>query len=155
MQNTLGQKQAEYIGKSVYYATISDLTKKIESNADSLQKVTTAVPSDVSLSSLVYFLQKKASEAGLVTKLVVFSKVTQASKDKKLKIVTMTVNVSGNYQGLKAFLLSLEKSSRLFEINAIRFNSPQPLSRPNQLQNQQQLYDFNLEMQTQVFETLN
>jgi Tfp pilus assembly protein PilO len=75
LRTVLGQKQAEFSGKSLYYATIADLTGKIENNSVALDKINSALPDDFYLSTLVYFLQKKADDAGLITKLIVFSKV--------------------------------------------------------------------------------
>ncbi len=151
LKNTLGQKQAEYTGKSEYYAKVADLNSKIESNRSSLEKINSALPDDFYLSSLVYFMQQKASDAGLVTKLVVFSKVPPRTTDKKPRTATFSVNVSGNYQGLKNFLASLDKSARLFEVNAISFSSLQNSQKTNQLKNQNQIYDFNLQLEIQAY----
>ncbi|MBX4200950.1 type 4a pilus biogenesis protein PilO [Candidatus Parcubacteria bacterium] len=151
LKNTLAQKQSEYTGKSEYYAKVNELTSKIESNSVAIEKISSALPDDFYLSSLVYFLQKKASDAGLVAKLISFSKVSPKTADKKPRIGTFSVNVSGNYQGLKNFLESLDKSSRLFEVNSISFSSQQNSQKTNQLKNQAQIYDFNLQLETQAY----
>lgn len=147
LQNTLAKKQAEYDGKSVYYAKISELIKNIESKNDALEKINSALPSNFSLSSLVYFLQKKAAEAGLVTKLIVFSKIPAKASDKKIGTINFTVNLFGNYQNLKDFIGALDKSSRLFNVNSINFTSAnaQNLNQPT---NKLQTYNFNLEIET-------
>lgn len=152
LQETVSQKQAEFTGKSNYYATIADLTQKIESNPESVAKINSALPPDFYLSSLVYFLQQKASEAGLVARLVVFSKITEPLPDRKPRSVNFTVNVAGNYQGLKTFLDSLDTSSRLFEVNSIYFRSESASDTSQKpIKISQKTYSFSIELETRAY----
>ena len=159
LQTKLYEKQATYNGESAYYAKLSELVKDIESRKDVLEKIDSALPPDTSFAPLLYFLQKKGDESGLVVKSVTFSQalqgpygqVLQESSDKKIKNVMFTLNLSGNYQGLKKFLASLEKSARLFQVDDISFLSQEPLRGTTQLQSKLQVYDFKLDVKTQTY----
>src|SRR5437660_174941 len=95
LQDMLAQKEAEYNANTAYYAKISELIKSIESRKDTLEKINSALPSDVSLAPLVYFFQKKATEAGLTTKSVMFSQISAATAKEDIRDITFTVTVSG------------------------------------------------------------
>lgn len=143
LQNNLAQKQIEYDGKSVYYSKIAELIKNIESKPDSLEKINSALSSDYYLSSLVYFFQKKGAENGLKVNSIALSQISAPATDNNIKDITFSIRLSGTYESLKKFLSSLDKSARLFEVNSISFsgtgNSPQ------------QIYDFNMEVQTHAY----
>jgi Tfp pilus assembly protein PilO len=148
LQASIVQKQAEYESKSAYYAKVDQTLAQIESKQESLQKVGSALPDDFTAGPVIDFIQQKAADAGLLVKLVVFSKISPSVTDKspqtvgqKVRDINFTVNVSGNYQGLKSFLASLDNSSRLFEANSIFFRSP---ITDTQIKNQGSIYDFNL-----------
>jgi len=158
LEKELFEKQTVHQDQSNYYGKVSDILQSIESRKDVLKKVEKALPADLSLGSLIYFLQKNAVEKELIVKSISFSKplsgisLKQAlpgESDKELRSIILTINLSGRYQGLKNFLTSLEKSDRLFEVNAISFTPIQSLSKgllPN-LDN----YDFKLEIKTHTY----
>jgi|SRR3989344_923190 len=171
LQAKLLTKQSEYSGKSMYYEKLSDIFLDIDKRKDVLQKVDDALPSNVSFSSLTYFLQKTASESGLIIKSITFleipasgySQSSPTSQDQSLssnsinnqvKDITFTIEISGNYQGLKNFLSSLEKSSRLFEMDTISFSTAsaeQSTQGQPKLENQSQTYGFNLTVKTHSY----
>jgi len=129
LQATLAQKQAEYNSKSVYYGKISDEVKNIQSRADVTEKINAALPSAFSYANVVYFLQQSASANGLDIKSLVFSPITltntDANTNSNVKSVGITLDVGGTYPGFKAFLASLDKSERLFEVDSINFSASQ------------------------------
>lgn len=151
LQNNLAQKQAEYNGKSIYYAKIAEIIEIIEGKKDTLEKINSALPSNFSIASLVYFFQKKGSEVGLVVKSITLSQISIPTSEERFKNIIFKVNLSGNYQGLKNFLSSLDKSARLFEVNYISFISSEISQSLKQSKNQQQTYDFQLEVQTHAY----
>jgi Tfp pilus assembly protein PilO len=73
LELNLETRQAQYANQSSYYAKTSETLSKIENNQDALAKINSALPSELSLSSIVYFLQKKGAEAGMSVKSVTFS----------------------------------------------------------------------------------
>ncbi len=154
LQNNLGQKQAEYDGKSVYYAKVSELIASIESRTDALEKINSALSSDFSFAPIASFLQQKGVENGLTIQSIMFSQISPTTTNQKVKDVTFTVNVSGNYQGLKNFVSSLDTSARLFEVNSMNFSLSSPSIVSNdikQSKNQQQTYSLKLEVVTHTY----
>ncbi len=151
LQNNLAQKQEEYDVKSVYYAKISETIKSIDSRKDVLKKINSALPSDFFLAPLVYFFQKKGAEAGLIVKSITLSQISPATLKKEVRNITFKINLSGNYQNLKNFLSSLDESERLFEVNSISFKSPVISQDLKQPKNQQQTYNFELEVKTHTY----
>ncbi len=163
-QKKLIEKQAEYNGKLVYFKKISEIISEIENKKDSLQKINNALPDNTSFAPLVYFLQKKGSETGLILKSIVFSQVSptiynqqvaatlpDSGSAKEIKNIAFTVDVLGNYQGLKNFLAELENSARIFEVGTISFASQGAAAGFAQKKNQVEIYDFKLSLKTHTY----
>ncbi len=166
LKNRLVEKQAEYNGKSSYFKKISEVILEIESKKDSLEKIDNALPDRVSLAPIVYFLQKKGSETGLILKSIVFLQAASGFQraantanaslgdeagTKQIKDIAFTAELLGNYQGLKDFISSLEGSSRVFEVDTISFSSQQFLPEAVQKKSQSEIYDFKLSLKTHTY----
>jgi len=154
LQAKVAEKNAEYNGKSIYYQKISDLMLELENKQVALKKVESALPIDFSIASVAYFLQKKASESGLIIKSFNFSDTVSpnsAEQNKAIKDISFNIDLAGNYQGLKNFLYSLEKSSRIFEINTISFASLAPPQTGQPVKNPLPVYNFKLEIKTHSY----
>jgi len=147
----LVKKQLQYEGRTNYYSKLSGTLHNIEQNQDALDKIESALPSDVNLASTVYFLQGKARESKLAVESITFSQAglfrEEESSIQEVLNVIFKVELSGSYQGLKSFLSSLERSARLFEVNSISF-SP---SSANLAQRASQLYNFTMEIQAHTY----
>ncbi len=161
LQISSARKQIEYNGQFDYYTKLLGVLKNIQEKKDLLEKVDSALPSNFSFGTIVYFLQKKADKDGLTIKSMTFlqpqpvtsQQVLTEVSDKELKSVNFTVNLSGTYQSLKDFLASLERSARLFEVNTIFFarGEGESLSEEPQLLGQSQTYNFKLEIETYTY----
>lgn len=158
LEGILNERRAEYSGKSQYYTDIYETLRSIKEKKEVVEKIDSALPANVSFAQLVYFLQKKAVESGLVSRSVGFSQVASAAQTKasggagasnELKIVSLTVNLLGNYQGIKNFVMALEKSSRIFEVASISFGPADLLqaSNPDSLQ----VYNIRMELKTYTY----
>lgn len=154
----LAKKQAEYDGESSYYDRIRQVLSDVKSRKESLEKISSALPSDFSLASIIYFLQEKVAENGLILKSAIF---LQAAPDayganiseepaKQIKSASFNVDLTSNYQGLKNFLYSLENSARLFEVETISFQSSQSSGNINII-NGSQTYSFRLLLKTYTY----
>lgn len=158
LQLTLAEKLAEYNSKSDYFKDISKTYEDINKRRVVLEKIDSALPPNIAFAPLVYFLQRKGAENGIVNKSIAFSqvsKITTLASDskekssKELKIITINLDSLGTYQSLKNFLSSLEKSARLFEVESISFVSPSRLSGgASDPKNQLQSYNFRLVVKT-------
>jgi len=163
LQKQLIEKQSEYNGKSVYFQKIAQTILEIENKKDSLEKINNALPDSVAFAPLVYFLQTKGAETGLILQTITFSQIPVSSVDiqqtalpdtgglREVKEIGLTVSMLGNYQGLKNFLSALEKSSRIFEVNTISFASQSSAARASNQQNQSQIYNFALSLKTHTY----
>lgn len=155
----LREKQAAYNGQSIYYANIAKTLLEIDGRSDVLSKVESALPDEFALAPLLYFFQKKGTENGLVVKTVVFSRLDPASgnrattllpKEREVKNIVLTLDVFGNYQGLKNFLASIERSARILEVKSISFNTAD-VAFGNVAQGQAKTYNFKLEIVTHSY----
>ena len=146
LQNSLAEKQAEYDSKSAYYAKIQEIIENIKSKKEGLSKIDSALPSDSYLSSLVYFFQKKGTEAGLTISTMVLSQASASVQNKNIKDIAFNIRASGTYAGFKDFLSSLDKSARLFEVSSVSF-SGFGAAKPEI----QQTYEFNMEVHTHAY----
>ena len=154
----LKEKQATYNSQAIYFGNITKVLADIERRKDILEKVESALPNEFTLAPIIYFFQKKGSETGLDVRSIVFSRsissvsgvraTTAIVKEKEVKDIILTLDVLGNYQGLKNFLSSIEKSARIFEVKKISFVSSNPSSA---VQGQAKTYNFKLEITTHSY----
>ena len=149
MEVELVQKQLQYESRVDYYLKLSDILNKIEQNQDALGKINSALPSDFSLAPIVYFIDKKSEESGLIVKSITFSQQQnelEGFSNQNIKRILFKVDLSGSYDGLKKFLSSVEKSSRLFEVSSISFSTGQLVSPKSS-----KVYEFSLSLQTHTY----
>jgi len=158
LENALIQKQLDYEARADYYGKIFKILGEMKERKDVLGKIDSALPTDVSSSSLIYFLQTKGVENGLSVKAIVFpntapttyGKVAKKTNVKDIKNIVLGVGLSGSYQNLKKFLFSLDNSIHQMQVNSISFSSAQAPLDPK-LQNQPVTHDFRLEIQTYTY----
>lgn len=151
----IAEKEILYQKAEAYNANIFTLLSSIKEREEVLAKVDSALPSSFQFAPLIYFLQKRSSEHGLLLKSVTFSQSPvvygEATNETSaaVKEVVFALTISGAYEGMKGFLASLENSARLFEINKISFVSLQPTRSefgPSAIN------DFKLEMKAYSYE---
>lgn len=152
-QQQIGQKKAEFNLKYEYYSEVAKAYDDLHLRADAIKKIDNALPVQESYGKLIYFLQKTAGEAGLVMKNMTLSKSGDSSeKQRSIKEISFSSNVTGTYASLGNFLVLLEKSARIFEINSISFSSNSSAGKAvlvNQAQfESEQTYNFNVIIKT-------
>lgn len=127
LRTELGEKKAEYIAQYDYYSAISKVYFELQSRGEDIKKVDDALPQNSNFGEIIYFFQRTAEEKGLVVKNLFLSKSSKINPDKdsssKVKNITFSIDLLGNYSSLGNFITALEKSSRIFEITSISFNS--------------------------------
>ncbi len=125
LRQDIKEKRAELQSKATYLATLTQLSQKVNEYKAPLDKIDSAVPDSPELPTLFSFLQKVASQSGLVlTGLdVVLTPVGGSPKSAivglAIKETHLNLILSGSYPALKNFLSTLEKSSRLIEVESI------------------------------------
>ncbi len=125
LQIKLGEKKAEFNAKYAYYSEVAKVFYQLEERKDSVKVIDDALPDNPSFGRLMYFFQEKAKENGLIVKDLFLAKYALGSQTSTVKEIVFSFNITGTYVALKNFILSLEKSARLFEITSISFSSTQ------------------------------
>ncbi len=122
-QQKIGEKQAAYDAKFAYYSEIAKVYEQLMAKKDIVDKIDSAIPSNVSYGPLVYFFQKKGLENGLIVRGLFLTKASSINPESDIKEIIFSLDLLGGYSALKGFMSSLEKSARLFEISNISFGS--------------------------------
>ncbi len=120
-QIKLSKKEAEYRGRSAYFSDIASTYEKLKQKEEILKKIDSALPSSPALHSLVYFLQKKSLENGLIFLKANLLKISPIKEGSRIKETNFSFGVVGPYPAFKNFLMSLEKSARLIEVEDVSF----------------------------------
>lgn len=144
LQMQLGEKRAEYAAQVDYYAAIAATYASLQQHQDDIKKIDDALPQDPGLGKLIYFLQTAAKDNSLIVKDLFLSNSSLvnsgANTTSSVKDMIFSIDLSGNYQSLEGFIVSLENSSRIFEVTSISFASA---SGPP--------YNFNLQIKTHSY----
>lgn len=162
LQIELGEKKAEFNEKFDYYATIVKAYYELQNRPDDIEKINDALPPSPDLGELIYFLQQVAAENGLAVKDLSFSTSSfQSGKisNPGIKDIAFSMSVLATYRSLENFIISLEKSSRIFEVASISFGyssgtppqSSQSQSRTQTQSQPQQVYNFSLQIKTHSY----
>ena len=127
LQKQISEKQAEYRAQFAYYDSIAEVYAALGSHKSDIQKIDDALPQAPSLAKTAYLLQQDAQANGLVVKDLSLSKSapsgTGSGSSNSIKNIGLSMDLLGDYSSLESFVISLEKSSRLFEITSISFGS--------------------------------
>lgn len=114
-----------------------------------LSKINSALPMEFSADALFSFVQKKASENGLIITEVDLSEASSRNVIQEEGIVIdkigITVTVTGKYSSFKDFLLSVYKNSRLIEVKSITFDHNKEESESLDV------FDFKLELEASYY----
>lgn len=159
LRTELSEKTAEFNAEFDYYAAITRTHYDLQSRRDDIKKIDNALPSaeDVNLGKLIYFLQETAEGNGMIMKNLFLSKSSaadpKAGASEGVKDLIFSASVIGDYESLGKFIVSLEKSSRIFEVTNISFGSGSSSSlgsSQSQFQTQR-TYNFNLQIKTHSY----
>lgn len=157
LQTELGEKKAEFDAEHDYYAAIARTYYDLQSHQDDIKKIDDALPQDSDLGKVIYFIQETSKQNGMMVKDLFLSKMSsnsmQSGAGNSVNDIVFSIDLLGNYPSLYSFMISLEKSSRIFEITSVSFGSATaPLLGSSQSQFQiQQTYSFNLQIKTHSY----
>jgi Tfp pilus assembly protein PilO len=159
LQTELGQKKAEYNAQFDYYAAISKVYFDLQSRQDDIKKIDDALPTNPDLGKVIYYLQNTATENGMLIKDVFLSKSSQGNAQPQgsagyvMKDIVFSMDLLGDYPSLTRFMITLEQSSRIFEVTNISFGAAdQAQAQSSQSQFQiQQTFSFNLQVRTHSY----
>lgn len=124
LNKQLEMRKKEALVIESYYKGIHDNFNKLKEYQESLEKIDSALPADFFLPSLFNYLQKTSTENGLFLKSVnlsvVSKKETEEEIAKKIQEKYVSIELIGFYDAFENFLKSIEKSSRLIEIEEVQ-----------------------------------
>jgi len=133
LQTSIKAKELELESQKEYFSQIKEISEQFEEYTDSLDKISSAFPEVPSLPSLFNFLQTSASQTGLLSEQIILNSVSQGD-------IRITIKLSGSYAAFKDFLLVLEKSARMIDVEDVVFNSPK---------NTDEQFEFVVQIKTQ------
>lgn len=119
-----------------------ELESKLNENSENLKKVEWALPEKISIPQIFDFIKKSASENGLILNQFENFSENISKNYPNLKEISFSVSLAGNYLSFKNFISTLEKNSKIFEIEKATFRSPEKEDQP---------FNFNLEIKTYSF----
>jgi len=146
IQAVTREKESELKSLEDYFSSLEKTAKEVKSYPESLAKIDASLPPDPSVSSLFLFLQKKASENGLILKEVGGFSISPSIDNPKVKEVVISINLTGSYDSLKNFLSVIEEADRLIDVENIGFSYSQGKETGSQ-----NLFKFDLELKTHSF----
>jgi len=123
LSKKIGEKQAELQSKKEYFSNLKETSEELKNYEVQLSKIDSALPPDPGLPALFDFIQKASSQSGLVLKEISPSSTKLSQNFEGLQETESSLSVSGSYSSFKNFLLVLEKTARLIEIESISFSS--------------------------------
>ena len=140
---TLGEREAEFTGKSAYFIEVTRVHKELMLYKDNLEKIDTALPKKFSLATILNFLYKKSGESGLIFQGISVNKAISAGISTGVKEINLSMQILGSYTSLEKFINSLENSARIIEGENIAFSVSTPTIENPQ---SQQSYPISLEI---------
>jgi Tfp pilus assembly protein PilO len=130
IRNQVKARENELRSKQEYLANLAQVSEKLKEYEEQLDIIDSALPPDPSLPLFFDYLQKAASQNGLILTGMVHS---PTSSGEGIKITSVNLTVTGSYSSFKEFIGVLEKSARMIKINTFSFSAPED-----------EIYDFNL-----------
>ncbi len=128
----VSDKKAELQTFKNYVASINELKEVLKGQGESLEKIESALPDEFSLAEIFNFFQAKAEESGLIVKALNKSDskkqageepVLENAPQAGVKENYFAADLEGSVFALENFLSSLEKSSRMIEVEEMTIKS--------------------------------
>jgi len=133
----IDSKETELRYAKEHFSELKKLSQKLEEYQAQLAKVDSALPSNAPLSllSVINFLQKEASNNGLIFKnlnstFITLPKTSAASSKRtatpksvtNIKEIKIDFELTGTYPALKNFLRVIENSARIIDVENLSFS---------------------------------
>ena len=130
LKQEISERETQVLRIENYFSNLNKVLEDLENYQDSLEKIETGLPEDFSFPSLLAFFAKKSSESGLLLKNMSIGEVQGIKGIKgeekalsKTREAYFNLEIVGLYQSLKSFIDSVEKSSRLIEVENFSINT--------------------------------
>ncbi len=124
-RSELLQKKAELESRQEYFKNLDYLQAELKKYEPELVKVNSSLPPIPSAPALLDFFQKTASQNGLVFKRIEFNQTSLVSERPYILKKEIAIIVDSPYFAFRKFILDIEKSSRLIQIESLSFSLPE------------------------------
>ncbi len=115
--------------KENYLSQIKEVSLQLKQYQEPLAKISSALPQDSSLPSLVNFFQSSAAKSGLILEKISWIEAIAPEGKSALKETQLTFQLAGSYEALKNFLSVLESSARIIEVQKVFISIPKKESK--------------------------
>ena len=112
--------------KESYVMSLNEAKQELEKYNEEFAKIDSALPNDPLVPSMLAYLQKATSQNGLVAKNLGGFSTNIQPENPIIQETHYDFSASGPYSSFKNFLLTLEKSARLIEIEALSLTAEAP-----------------------------
>lgn len=123
LKETIKERGLALESQQNYFVQIKEIDAKLKGYQEPLAKISSALPKEPNLASLINFFQINASQTGLILKKIVLGGTTEP-KEEVVKETQVILQVSGSYKSLKDMLAVIEGSSRLIEVQNVSVKAP-------------------------------
>jgi Tfp pilus assembly protein PilO len=125
LKEELEMREKEALAIENYYKDIHDNFNRLKEHQENLEKINSALPDDSFLPSLFNYLQKASAESGVFLKGVNLTTAPRETVDEeeiagRVQEEYIGIELVGFYDGFENFLKSIEKSSRLIEVEEVQ-----------------------------------
>jgi len=119
------QRKAELENRQEYFKNLDYLQAELKKYEPELVKINSSLPSDPLAPALLDFFQKTASQNGLVFERIEFNQTSLVSERPYLLKQGIAIIINSPYPAFRKFILDIEKSSRLIQIESLSFALPE------------------------------
>lgn len=123
----LEARRTDLKNRQDYFKALAQIAGELRNYSTNLDKVKSALPMGPAAPSLANYLQSTSSQSGLILKNLNYGMTnsTVIARDPSTGFAVndylVSITLSGSYAAFKEFLSSVEKSSRLIEVEEITF----------------------------------
>ncbi|PIP22624.1 MAG: hypothetical protein COX37_02965 [Candidatus Nealsonbacteria bacterium CG23_combo_of_CG06-09_8_20_14_all_39_17] len=123
LNKSIEQKKIDIQNKENYIKDLEKIVQDIDARGSQFAKIDVATPSGVGVPAIFDFLQKTASQSGMILKDTKADFLASSGHGEGIKESGVSFSLEGTYSSFKNFLSVMENSARLFEITSLDFSS--------------------------------
>jgi Tfp pilus assembly protein PilO len=122
INSNIEEKTSELQSKEGYFNSVKNASSTLAQYQEPLSKIASALPQDPSLSPVLNFFQSIASQTGLLLEKINLGGMTEPKEKTNAPVeIRAAIQLKGSYKSLKDFILAVETSARLIEIEKLSF----------------------------------
>lgn len=123
LQVGVEQRQAELQRRKDYFKDLYNMSEELKEYQEALSKIDSALPPELSLPSLLDYLERISAENNLIFGSIGGVRTYTLEQRPNIREHYLSFSLSGSYASFKEWLYTLEKSSRLIEVTSINLST--------------------------------